>query len=453
MADAEQKFAALRELVPAAMKRHRVPGVAVGIFADGREFTAGFGVTNIRHPLEVNEHTLFQIGSTTKTFTATLAMRLVEAGSLDLDAPVRRYLPGFRMKDPEVTERVTMRHLLTHTGGWEGDYFDDTGAGDDAHKIYVERMAELPQLTPLGDVWSYNNAAFSLAGRVIEALTGSTYEATLTEQVLKPLGLKRSFIFPTCVMTHRFAVGHATTEQYEIVLQPWHVNRSSNPAGGIASTVTDQLRYARFHMGDGSIGEGAPVISTESVRRMQAEIRPAQLDTKIGLAWWLDDAGGVRFVAHGGETLGQISTFVMAPSRGFAITVLTNSVSGGRLARDVRKFAFEQYLGVTIPDPGPIAMPAGALAEYAGRYAATLGEAELKVEQGNLMMQVTSKGGFPKKDSPPGPPQPPTRLAFIGRDRVLALDAPFDGAQGEFLRDAHGEIEWLRWGARINRRI
>ncbi len=160
MADAEQKFAAVREIVPDAMKRHRVPGVALGIFADGREFSAGFGVTNVRHPLEVNEHTLFQIGSTTKTFTATLAMRLAEAGKLDLDAPVRRYLPGFRMKDAEVTERVTMRHLLTHTGGWEGDYFDDTGAGDDALRIYVERMADLPQLTPLGAVWSYNNAAF-----------------------------------------------------------------------------------------------------------------------------------------------------------------------------------------------------------------------------------------------------------------------------------------------------
>ncbi len=452
MSEAEQKFAALREVVPDAMKRHRVPGVAIGIFADGREFTAGFGVTNIRHPLEVNEHTLFQIGSTTKTYTATLAMRLVEAGKLDLDAPVRCYLPRFRMKDPDVTEGVTMRHLLTHTGGWEGDYFDDTGAGDDALRIYVERMAELPQLTPLGTVWSYNNAAFSLAGRVIEALTGTTYEAALTEQLLKPLGLKRSFIFPTDVMTHRFAAGHAITEQYEIVLRPWEIMRSSNPAGGIASTVTDQLRYARFHMGDDSLAGGAPVISNDSIHQMQAEIRPAQLDTKIGLSWWLDDAGGTKFVAHGGGTLGQISTFVMAPARGFAITVLTNAGSGGRLARDVHKFAFEQFLGVTVPDPKPIPTPPDALAEYAGRYTTTLGDVELKFEQGSLMMQVTSKGGFPKKDSPPGPPQPPTRLAFIGRDRVLALDFPFDGAQGEFLRGTDAKIEWFRWGGRISRR-
>jgi CubicO group peptidase (beta-lactamase class C family) len=126
MSTADEKFAVVCGIVPAAMKQHRVPGVAIGIFCDGHEFTAGFGVTNVRHPLQVNEHTFFQIGSTTKTFTATLVMRLVEEGKLDLDKPIRNYIPGFRMKDADVTQRVTMRHLLTHTGGWEGDYFDDT---------------------------------------------------------------------------------------------------------------------------------------------------------------------------------------------------------------------------------------------------------------------------------------------------------------------------------------
>ncbi|HXW84578.1 MAG TPA: serine hydrolase domain-containing protein, partial [Candidatus Binataceae bacterium] len=213
MADTQQKFAQLREFAAETLARYRVPGAALGIFADGEQFAAGFGITNVRHPLEVDEHTLFQIGSNTKTFTATLAMRLVEQGKLDFDSPIRRYLPGFRMKDSGIAERVTMRHLLTHRGGWEGDFFEDTGNGDDALRIYVERMSDLAQLTPLDAVWSYNNAAFSLAGRVIEVLNSTTYEAALTDQILKPLGLKRSFIFPTDVMTHRFAVGHFTTER------------------------------------------------------------------------------------------------------------------------------------------------------------------------------------------------------------------------------------------------
>src|SRR5579863_3467456 len=167
--DAEELFAGLCERIPDAMEKHKVPGVVLGIVYEGREFIRGFGVTNIRHPLPVDDKTLFQIGSTTKTFTATAAMRLVEAGKLALDQPIRSYLPDFAMRDPDVTARLTMRHLLTHTGGWDGDFFPDTGNGDDALAKYVKLMADLPQLTPLGTILSYNNSAFSLAGRAIEA--------------------------------------------------------------------------------------------------------------------------------------------------------------------------------------------------------------------------------------------------------------------------------------------
>jgi CubicO group peptidase (beta-lactamase class C family) len=449
--NAEAAFKSISELVPDAMKRHQVPGLAFGILADGREFTAGFGVTNVRHPLPVDDRTTFQIGSITKTFTATLATRLVEAGKLDLDAPIRRYLPRFRMSDPEVTEHVTMRHLLTHMGGWEGDFFEDTGNGDDALTTYVERMAELPQLTPLGSVWAYSNSGFSLAGRVIEVLNGTTYEAALKQQVFEPLGMKRSFIFPAEVMTHRFAVGHAAADGRQRVLRPWPISRGSYPAGGIASTVTDMMRYARFHLGDDSI-DGARVLSKDYIRLMQKEIVPTQLGAKIGLSWGLQDLGGLRFVAHGGGTLGQISTFVMVPERRFAIVVVTNSGSGGLAGNDVILRAYEDILGVTVSDPKPITIEPAALAEYAGRYRATLTDIEIRLESDHLIMEVISRGGFPKRDSRPGPSQPPTRIVFTGRDQVLALDPPFEHAQAEFLRGAKGEIEWLRYG-RIHRRL
>lgn len=211
----------------------------------------GLGVTNIDHPLRVDEDTLFQIGSTTKTFTATAAMPLVEQGKLALDEPVRRYLPDFSMRDPAVTERATMRHLLTHTGGWQGDFFPDTGNGDDALARYVRLLADLPQLTPLGTVWSYNNAGFSIAGRVIERIMGTTYEAALKQFVLKPLGLTRSYV-PNDVMVHGFAFGHAISGDKPVVLQPWPVIRAAVPAGGIAASISDQLRYARFILATGA---------------------------------------------------------------------------------------------------------------------------------------------------------------------------------------------------------
>src|SRR5579872_6692369 len=125
----ESDFAQLGEFTRQEMERLKVPGVAIGVHHDGQDYTAGFGVTNVNHPLPVTEDTLFQIGSTSKTVCATAAMRLVEQGLLDLDTPVRTYLPGLKLADESAAARVTMRHLFNHTGGWQGDFFENTGAG------------------------------------------------------------------------------------------------------------------------------------------------------------------------------------------------------------------------------------------------------------------------------------------------------------------------------------
>src|SRR5690349_24344474 len=166
-----------------------VPGVAIGGLDGGKEQREAFGVTSIDNPLPVTSSTRFQTGSITKTFTGTAVMLLVEQGLLDLDTPVREYVPELSLADPATSSGVTLRHLLSHTGGWVGDYFDDTGWGDDAAARYVAGMAALPQLTPLGELWSYNNAGFVLAGHAIERVTGSPYEDVVHELILAPLGM------------------------------------------------------------------------------------------------------------------------------------------------------------------------------------------------------------------------------------------------------------------------
>ena len=190
------QFQPLHDRVTEAMERFHVPGVAMGIMVDGEEHVAGFGVTNVNYPASVLPDTLFQIGSTTKTITATAVMRLVEGGSIDLDQPARRYLPELRLRDQTVAEQVTTRQLLNHTAGWSGDYFSDTGRGDDALSKSVLEMAELEQVTPLGEVWSYNNAAFYLLGHLLESVTGKPYEVVARELVLDALGMADSFFFP-----------------------------------------------------------------------------------------------------------------------------------------------------------------------------------------------------------------------------------------------------------------
>jgi CubicO group peptidase (beta-lactamase class C family) len=449
---ADPRFRELcRELV-ATMQRLGVPGAAVGVIDGDAEHIAGFGVTNVDHPLPVDGDTLFQIGSTTKTVTGTTAMRLVEQGRLDLYAPVRTYLPELRLSDADVAAQVTLRHLFSHTAGWVGDYFDDAGNGDDALANIVARMADLPQIAPLGQIWSYNNAAFYLAGRVIEAVTGQTYEAAAQELVLGPLGMHMSYFFAADAITHRVAVGHQNTFEADgnkpKVAQPWALARAANPVGGIISTVRDQLRYARFHIGDGTAADGTRLLTPESLTLMQTPFASAANGEFSGVSWFISDTDGIRLVRHGGATNGQLSAFVMAPAQRFAITVLTNSSRGGELYRDITRRALRTYLGIEERTPEPVTLSEERLAAYVGRYSAPLNDAELALRDGALILQILPNGGFPLKGSPAGPTPPPVRLEFCAADQVIALDTPFKDTRAEFLRDANGEVAWFRFGSR-----
>src|SRR5947209_2069523 len=139
-------------------------------------------------------------------------MRLVESRAIELDATVRRYLPEFRVADEEVSGMVTVRHLLTHTAGWEGDFWADTGRGDDALAGMVALLKDRPQLTPTGTIWAYNNAAFYVLGRIVEVVTGQGFEAAARDLVLEPIGMKHSYFLSEEAMTHRFATGHTVQE-------------------------------------------------------------------------------------------------------------------------------------------------------------------------------------------------------------------------------------------------
>jgi len=442
-------FQPLHERITEAMERLHVPGVAAGIIHDGAEHVAAFGVTNVDYPAPVVEDTLFQIGSTTKTLTATVALRLVDMGKLDLDAPVRSYLPDLRLADEATAASVTTRHLLIHTGGWSGDHFLDTGRGEDALTSYVASLAGLPQLTPLGQVWSYNNAAFSLVGRVIEAIVGKPYETVARELALDPLGMRHSFYLPEEVMVHSFAVGHNVVDGEPRVATPWNMPRGINPAGGLASSARDQLRYARFHMGDGTAADGTRVLSRESIALMQTPTVQASDDERMGLAWFIRDSGGVRTVRHGGGTYGQISSFMFAPARDFALTILTNANNGGELTEEVTKWALEHYLGLVEPTPTPLERTEAQLAAYAGRYTAALTVADLVVRDGSLVLEL-SYFDFPADEPPPAPP--PAHVALYAEDRIIVLDGPLEGSRGEVLRGAGGHIAWLRLGGRVHRR-
>jgi CubicO group peptidase (beta-lactamase class C family) len=454
---ARRLFRELDEKVRRLMAKHGVPGAAVGVFYRGHQHLRGLGVTNVDYPVHIDADTVFRIASTTKTFTGTTAMCLVDRGKLDLDSPVRRYLPDFQTSDPSVAPAVTVRQLLDHTAGWVGDDFENTGQGAEALARYVDGMVKLPQLTPPGQVFSYNNAALSLAGRVIEVAAGTTYEAAVKELLLDPLRLAHSRFFSDEIVGFNVAAPHVLVDGKPVVdPAAWPIERAGNPNGGLISSVRDQLRYARFHLGDGKAPNGRRVLSKKSLVAMRSRPGPGgtlivELDG-MGVSWMLrPSAQGVRIVQHGGDVPGERSGFLLVPARGFALTVLTNSDGGTKLLNELfaDDWALRRFVGITNLPATPRNRTRRELAAYEGRYTAT--ELDPKGELTVNALELRADHGQLRVDSGSGTTL--SRLAFYKRDYVLKLDA--DGARrgprADFIRDSGGRIVWLRVGGRLFR--
>src|SRR3954471_21905514 len=165
-----------QDRLTALADKHGVVGASLAIAYGDDEVVGATGVLSRRTHQPATPDSVFQIGSITKVWTATLVMQLVDEGLIDLDKPVVTYLPEFTVADAALTEGVTTRHLLTHTSGIAGDFFPETGRGDDCLEKFVALMADLPGSHPLGATMSYCNAGFVLLGRLVEVLRDATWD-------------------------------------------------------------------------------------------------------------------------------------------------------------------------------------------------------------------------------------------------------------------------------------
>src|SRR4051812_15601828 len=319
---ADPRFDAIASLAESKMKEYGVPGVAIGVISGGTTTTRGLGITNVEDPLPVTTHTVFPIASISKTFAATAMMRLVEQGKVDLRAPVQRYIPDFRVADSVVSRDVTVWHLLTHLGGWEGQV-SGPDRGTETLKNFMTTITDLAQIAPPGAAWSYNNAGFSIAGRVIENVTGTPINRAIRDLVFTPLGLEHAGTTSNEFIVQRFAAGHVMRNGTPVLQRPFGASVSVT-AGGVGLCITDMMTYARFHLGDGT-ANGARVLSRESLQMMQAAQAAKQAtDDSIGLAWHIRRVAGIRTLSHGGTLSGHILLLEIVPERNFAIAILTN---------------------------------------------------------------------------------------------------------------------------------
>lgn len=434
------------------MEKQHVPGAVIGIWYAGKETICGYGITSLEHPLPVSEETLFQVGSITKTFLTTAIMRLLEKGLVDLDTPIRHYLPDLHLVDEPTAAKVCMRHLLTHTAGWEGDYFNDFGRGEDALAKMIQHMADLPQISPLGKFWSYNNAGFYLAGRVIEIVTGKSFETAIQELVLMPLGLNSSFFFPEEALTRRFAVGHEEEAGQVKVARPWAMGRAIHPAGGLISNAHDLLEYARFHMGDGTTPDGSRLLQANHLAQMHTPLLHATGLRQMALGWFTTTLEGVKLLRHTGGTHGQISLLTFSPEKQFALVVLTNSSNADSVIDATETTALKIYLNLTIPQPTPLDCAAEQLKAYTGDFESADSVCSIELQENRLVLNMVYKGGFPTPDVPGYPPLPPMQMLFYDTDKFFILDGDMKGSRGEYLRDDQDNVKWLRIDGRIRYR-
>ncbi len=314
--------------VDARMREARVPGVAVAVVRGSDvAYAQGFGVTSVEDgALPVTPTTVFHIWSTTKTLTATAVMRLVERSLLELDRPVREYLPWLTLPDREASARITLRMLLSHTSGLPpviGDFSSRELGG--LERLCREVVTRFPLFAPPGEIAYYSNPGIDLAGHVMEAVTGTYYPELMRELVFEPLSMERATYDPTVAMTYPLALAHYLEDGEPRVVHRYFENTAGYPAGYAKSTALDLARFASMHLNRGRCGEGQ-FLTPRSVEELHG-VRAETFETPgagYGLCFHTRHYKGVRLVEGRGAASGFTCELALAPGERTAVVVLAN---------------------------------------------------------------------------------------------------------------------------------
>ena len=438
-----------------------IPGVAVGVWSDRRETYACNGVTSVENPLPIDQDTLFVLGSVTKTYTATAFMCLVASGQVELEAPVRRYIPELKLANERAATTITVLNLLNHTSGLGWDLLVDTGEGDDALAQFVAKLADLELIAPPGARASYSQAGYSLAGRILEKITGMTYERAVASLVLEPLGLSHTFFAPGEVMTRRFAVGHNLGDDGTLsIARLWKGPRCRTPGGDIASSVADQLRWSRFHLGDGRAESGVRIVPTELLHQMReptVQLRGSTLGDALGIGWFLRDIQGTRIVGHSGSANGQFAELLTIPEQDFAVVALSNAGPNGIPCNQaVVRWALQTYAGVIDRDPEPIPYDEVRARELLGTYEIDVMTLIITTDETGLKLEVGIKPEIRAASKTEMPPDySPAAIGLLpgDTDEYILTGGGMKGQRGFFTRDETGAIVGVDLAGRLFSRV
>lgn len=340
------------ETVKQAMAKNHIPGVSIAVVRQGKiVMTKGYGLANLESMRRASPESIYQLASVSKQFTATAIMKLVEAGKINLDAPIRTYLTDI----PEAWSKVAVRHLLAHTSGVRsytelpGFFANGNQRKDYSHKELIDLVRNLPLDFEPGTQWHYNNTGYYLLGMMIEQVSGQSYEQFLAQNIFKPLGMahtrlnSRADVIPERVIGYSWRGGEWGNAEFVSPTQPFS-------AGALVSNVLDMAKWDAALYGD-------TILKKESLEQMwtRAVLKSGE-KADYGFGWGLEERNKRRVVQHGGGIDGfstQISRFI---DDKLTVIVLTNC-DGGRaekIANDVAAI-YEPALKIAVVAAKPIA--------------------------------------------------------------------------------------------------
>jgi CubicO group peptidase (beta-lactamase class C family) len=359
-AQAREPYPGLDAYITKAIQTWNIPGVSVAIVRnDSVIYAKGFGILGITNRTPVNERTLFEIGSSTKAFTATLVAMLVSDGKMHWDDRITNYLPDFRLYDPIANEGVTMRDALSHRSGIARGELIFLGANVTRDEV-VHRVRFLKPESPFRSKWSYQNIMYVTAGVAAGKAAGSNWDDLIQERILKPLGMTTSTTTYKGLAYENVAQPHRM-EHDSVRLQARLDGESIAPAGAILSSAADMAQWLRFQLNDG-VANGKRLVSSAALRETHTpqmlmsgggggadSSPPVTHFNTYAMGWMVQDFRGQLVWQHGGNTLGMTAAVGMMPEKKFGVVILSNMQSAA-LPELLRQYIFDRELGAPMRD-------------------------------------------------------------------------------------------------------
>ena len=401
-----------QERLDVIAKETGVVGAVLGILRlddDGNDelVRCTTGLLNVNTGREVTIDSLFQIGSITKTWTATVVMQLVEEGKIGLDQPVKELLPGFKLSTQEMTDTITVRQLLNHTCGLDGDVFVETGRGDDCLEKFMTVLEDAVQIFPVGATWSYCNTGFSILGRILEVVEGKVWDVIMKERLFTPMNLTHTVTLPEEALLFDTAVGHIVGLPEPVVTPAWTLMRNAGPAGLICASIADLLAFGRLHICNGATPDGTQVLKPETALELRAYSSDVPEKYLLGDSWGLGIErykwSGKEIFGHDGNTLGQAGFLRFYPEGKLAVALLTNDSSAHNLYHRLFGEIFDELCGITIQPmlDIPEDPPTLDITDWVGTYERASVCIEIIDEDEGPLFRATQKGELAELEQTP----------------------------------------------------